>query len=83
VPAELFLDIQRIPEVPNFFASLLVKHNLLAMLREAVVMGVVLGIGHAAWMVLGALRRPERRRPAESEVGEAETAPKVKMANGG
>ena len=86
LPAELFLDIQRIPEAPNFLASLLVWHNLVAMLREAVVMGVVLGVGHAVWMAIGALRRPMSRRPLrrEGEVErEVEVPRKVKVAGEG
>ncbi len=51
VPIALFLDIKRNRDAGNFFSSLLVSHNLIAMAWEFVVMGLVLAVMRAIVIV--------------------------------
>lgn len=64
LPFPVFLDIQRDPRASNFFVSLLQKHNVIAMLWEFVVMGLVLAVMRAWMLVAGGLRMRAERRAA-------------------
>ena len=47
-PVWIFSDLFKSPESADFFQSLWVKHNLLSMLREALILGPIL---FAVWLV--------------------------------
>ena len=61
LPAPLFLNIERDPDAPGFIASLLLRHNVHALLRECLVMGALLAVGRFV-AGLSAVTRPDGNR---------------------